>query len=830
VILPVALLLVLAAAVIVGLMLFNARTQDEIARQASIDTMRTGIVERGRQLNRVVKDYAYWSEAAEAIQIRRDQAWAEERLGYYLHETHGYDWVFVIAPDDATFYAAYQGEQTDQIVSQALAGELWRALAARGRQTSLEEPEASYAFLPIPGGVGIASVAAITPEASWEGPRPAGERYLLLVVRQLTPELLAELARALKLSDLRFTGAEEQAATFLPLLGPDETVVGRIVWEPHRPGMAYLTSLAPSMVSAIVLFGLFAVSAFRQSRAATEAIVASESRFRDVADASSDWIFEADAQGRIGWVSDRFTALTGIATEEVDGLQLAELLAPMPDAVDDELAGALAQGRLFRDAPRVCRDREGRRRFLRVSGKPLVDAHGHHLGWRGTATDVTVEFEATRAAEFLSRHDPLTGCLNRNSLLDALSGAIETIVRRGERIGLFLFDIDGFKELNDAFGPTFGDHLLKELSARLEDAARPGDLIARLSADEFVLVRPSLPDAGEADRVAHALQRVLCDPFGFDGKDATFTASVAVVMLPEDADSAERALQLAGVVMSRAKSSGRGSVRSFEAGMDAALQERKELEHDLRRAIERGELEVYYQPKLDVKKGTLSGVEALVRWRHPTRGLVPPVQFIPIAEETGLIREIGAWVLRRACRDVAAWCDISVAVNLSPVQFEDDDLLQTIKSALTDAGLPPRRLELEITEGVLLANDERANNCLTAFGRLGVRLAMDDFGTGYSSMSYLTRFRFDKIKIDRAFVSALDRGGEAIIRAIIGMSRNLEIVTCAEGIETEEQLHALKRLGCDEIQGYGYGRPMSLDELKARFAPGRPLRVVSSAA
>jgi EAL domain-containing protein (putative c-di-GMP-specific phosphodiesterase class I) len=187
-------------------------------------------------------------------------------------------------------------------------------------------------------------------------------------------------------------------------------------------------------------------------------------------------------------------------------------------------------------------------------------------------------------------------------------------------------------------------------------------------------------------------------------------------------------------------------------------------------------------------------------------------------------------VLRRACRDVAAWCDISVAVNLSPVQFEDDDLLQTIKSALADAGLPPHRLELEITEGVLLANDERANNCLAAFGRLGVRLAMDDFGTGYSSMSYLTRFRFDKIKIDRAFVSALDRGGEAIIRAIIGMSRNLEIVTCAEGIETEEQLHALKRLGCDEIQGYGYGRPMSLDELKARFAPGRPLRVVSSAA
>jgi EAL domain-containing protein (putative c-di-GMP-specific phosphodiesterase class I) len=255
----------------------------------------------------------------------------------------------------------------------------------------------------------------------------------------------------------------------------------------------------------------------------------------------------------------------------------------------------------------------------------------------------------------------------------------------------------------------------------------------------------------------------------------------------------------------------------FEPGLDARLRARKALERDMAHAIGNNEFEVFYQPKLSLRTSQLSGVEALIRWRHPQHGLIPPGEFIPVAEETRMITVIGRWVLERACRDAARWGNVQVAVNLSPAQFTDDNLLATVAAALERSGLTPSLLELEITEGVLLANDERSNAMMNKLVEMGVNLAMDDFGTGYSSMSYLTRFRFTKIKIDRSFIQALDRGAEAIVLAIVGMTKSLGIKSCAEGIETEEQMQALQRIGVDEIQGYWYGRPMPRAELVRRF-------------
>jgi EAL domain-containing protein (putative c-di-GMP-specific phosphodiesterase class I) len=273
------------------------------------------------------------------------------------------------------------------------------------------------------------------------------------------------------------------------------------------------------------------------------------------------------------------------------------------------------------------------------------------------------------------------------------------------------------------------------------------------------------------------------------------------------------------MVMSRARTEeGWGAVRFFEAGMDAKLKARKALERDMAQAVTSNEFEVYYQPKLNLHTGQLSGVEALIRWRHPQQGLIPPSDFIPIAEETRMITAIGRWVLERACRDAATWDRVQVAVNLSPAQFTDDNLLATVAGALERSGLPPHLLELEITEGVLLANNERSNAMMNQLVEMGVNLAMDDFGTGYSSMSYLTKFRFNKIKIDRSFIQALDRGAEAIILAIVGMTKSLGIKSCAEGIETEEQIKALRRIGVDEVQGYWYGKPMPRADLVGRFS------------
>jgi diguanylate cyclase (GGDEF)-like protein/PAS domain S-box-containing protein len=819
VIMPVAALLVLTVLVLAVLMVVNAATEDDKARRASMETMQAGINVRVQQLDNVVKDYAFWDEAFQEIEVRRNRDWAKLRLGYYLSETHSYDWVFVVAPDGGTFFAAEQGEPTERTISQALGNEGWRPLVELGRSVDERRPAARHGFVAVGDGFGIASAMAILPEDGWEGERPAGPRHVLLVIRRLEPSWLEELAQALRLSDLAFVSASAEAPTGLALAGADGGVVARIAWQPHRPGTEYLRALLPYLGVGLFLFGLFGWSALQHSRSTTWAIVASEARFRDVADASSDWIFETDAEGRLTWVSDRFIAFTGIPIDEIAGQPLTEIMVPAAgDEISGELDAALKEQRLFRGVPRLCLDREGRPRTLRVSGKPIRDAQGHHLGWRGTAADVTVETEARKTAEFLSGHDPLTGCLNRHGLIEATTRLLDA-ARRGDEAVFAMVDLDGFKEINDAYGPIVGDDILRAMAQRLLRLARPGDLVARPGVDELILVRPAVGGAAAAQRLAHELQQELADPVTVGGGVEIATSlSVAAVMLPTDAHTAERALQVAGMVLGRAKTEdGRGAIRFFEPGLDAKLRARKALERDMAHAIGNNEFEVFYQPKLSLRTGELSGVEALIRWRHPQQGLIPPAEFIPVAEETRMITAIGRWVLERACRDAAAWQGVQVAVNLSPAQFTDDNLVATVAGALERSGLPPRLLELEITEGVLLANDERSNSMMNQLLELGVNLAMDDFGTGYSSMSYLTKFRFNKIKIDRSFIQALDRGAEAIILAIVGMTRSLGIQSCAEGIETEEQMKALQRMGVDEAQGYWYGRPVPKAELVKRF-------------
>ena len=438
-------------------------------------------------------------------------------------------------------------------------------------------------------------------------------------------------------------------------------------------------------------------------------------------------------------------------------------------------------------------------------------------GWVATHEDVTEARRAAARLAYLAEHDTLTGLPNRTAFARRLAAAAG---EASESCGfaVLTIDLDRFKEVNDTLGHPFGDRILKEASARLRDAIGEEHLVTRLGGDEFAVIQHGVTDAREAAEIAQRIIDTLDRPFQFDGHTVVIGASIGISLAPRDAASGEELLKLSDVALYRAKEECRGGYRFFEAGMDARMQERRSLEADLRVGIQEGQFEVHYQPLLDLTSGAISCFEALVRWHHPTRGLMLPAEFIPIAEESSLIIPIGEWVLRQACRDAATWpAGLKVAVNLSAAQFKRGDLIAVTLSALAAAGLDPERLELEITESVLLHDEAWVRSLLDRLTGLGVRIAMDDFGTGYSSLSYLRSFPFAKIKIDRSFVEQLVGETEslAIVQATIQLSRKLGMETTAEGVETIEQLDILAAEGCTHAQGFHISRPVPAGAIEA---------------
>jgi len=385
---------------------------------------------------------------------------------------------------------------------------------------------------------------------------------------------------------------------------------------------------------------------------------------------------------------------------------------------------------------------------------------------------------------------------------------------------LHYLDLDNFKSVNDLHGHAIGDLLLEQAVARLRECVRETDTLARLGGDEFVVLQADLEKPEHAGSLARRFVEALAEPFDLDGRQAYVGVSVGVSVCPSDGEDVDTLLKNADLAMYRSKSEGRNTYRFFELAMDARIQERRLLELDLRRAVANEEFELYYQPQVDAQSEEVTGCEALLRWRHPTRGLVPPNDFIAVAEEIGVIVPLGAWVIRQACREAATWPrQIGVAVNLSSQQFKGMALVQTVVSALDAASLSPLRLELEITESVLLADSESTLATLEHLRALGVRIALDDFGSGYSSLSYLRSFPFDKLKIDRSFIKDMGERSDcsAIVQAVASLGAALGMATTAEGVETVEQLGQIRAIGCTEVQGYFFGRPRPANELPALF-------------
>ena len=450
-------------------------------------------------------------------------------------------------------------------------------------------------------------------------------------------------------------------------------------------------------------------------------------------------------------------------------------------------------------------------RLIEISNEPVASG-----GWLATHEDVTERIRAEERIAHLAHYDALTDLPNRVLMRGHLEQRVAELAQ-GKPFAILYIDIDEFKGVNDSFGHEIGDELLRHVAARLRGCVGPQDLVARLGGDEFAIVKAETRDRGQLTALAEQILDSLRIPAHCKGQEVPIEASIGIAIAPDDGLSLEDLFKNADLAMYAAKSDGRRTYRFFVPELDARLKTRRQLELDLRQALARGQLEIHYQPLVDLATDTVAGCEALLRWYHPERGMISPADFIPVAEDTGLINEIGDWVLKRACAEAAGWPGhIRLAVNVSPVQFRTKTLALRVATALRDSGLAPDRLELEITEAVLIRDDDEALVILHQLRDLGVRIALDDFGTGYSSLSYLRRFPFDKIKIDRSFVSDIgDAGGSSmIVEAVVNMASACRMSTTAEGVETEMQREILRGLGCSEMQGYLFSPAVPASKLQ----------------
>ena len=453
-------------------------------------------------------------------------------------------------------------------------------------------------------------------------------------------------------------------------------------------------------------------------------------------------------------------------------------------------------------------------RVMSIINKPMADG-----GWLATHEDITERQRAEAQIAHMARHDALTDLPNRILLRERIEHELKR-VKRGECLAVLCLDLDHFKSVNDTLGHPIGDELLKVVADRLRHCTREPDTIARLGGDEFAIIMTAMHQPSDAAFLSQRVREAITKPFELDGHQMVVDVSIGISIAPLDATDPDQLLKSADMALYGAKADGRGTYRFFEPKMDARMRQRRDLEMDLRQALVNGEFELHYQPLVTLDNNEITGFEALVRWKHPVRGTISPGDFIPVAEETGLIIQLGDWVLRKACEETAAWPEsLKIAVNLSPAQLKSRNLVQVIVGALAASGMSATRLQLEITESVLMQNTFATLATLHQLRELGVQIAMDDFGTGYSSLSYLRSFPFDKIKIDRSFINDLSNGSEplAIVRAIASLAKSLSMISTAEGVETMQQLEKLQSVGCTEMQGYLFSQARPAHEISRLF-------------
>jgi diguanylate cyclase (GGDEF)-like protein len=529
-------------------------------------------------------------------------------------------------------------------------------------------------------------------------------------------------------------------------------------------------------------------------------------------------LFDADL--RLVLCNQCYIEMYGLSQESAKaGCSLSDLLnsrilvgtfSDDPEDYVARLKGCIVEGKVFSNITKLA---DGR--IISLVNKPIFGG-----GWLSTHEDITERQSAEERIGHMARHDALTDLPNRVLMRERLEHELKR-VKRGENLAVLCLDLDHFKSVNDTLGHPVGDELLKLVADRLRGCTREPDTIARLGGDEFAIIMTKMQKANDPATLARRIRESIIKPYQIEGHQIITDISIGISLSPDDGTEPDELLKNADMALYGAKGDGRGTYRFFELEMDARMKARRDLEMDLRKALGNREFELHYQPLVNLQTNEITAFEALLRWQHPTRGMISPADFIPIAEETGLIVPLGEWVLNTACEEAVNWPGhVKVAVNLSPAQLTNRNLVNVVKTALADSGMDARRLQLEITETVLLQNTFATLARLHELRKLGAQIALDDFGTGYSSLSYLRSFPFDKIKIDQSFIQDMSNGAEplAIVNAVAGLAKCLNMISTAEGVETQQQMDTVQSMGCTEMQGYLFSRARPAKEIGQFFS------------
>ncbi|GGN49914.1 hypothetical protein GCM10011349_21020 [Novosphingobium indicum] len=588
------------------------------------------------------------------------------------------------------------------------------------------------------------------------------------------------------------------------------------------------------MLAAGTFFGLYLI--IRQSRFAADEAARLAEREREhrraeellneYEETGQGWFWETDRRGNITYVSPRISHLLGKAPHEFDGKPFTSLFSLEANAQESErtLPFHLSTRSSFKELSVRAATGEQDERWWSISGRPVMDQFDNFMGFRGSGTDLTETRKSQEHVTQLARFDSLTKLANRFQMSEWLEKVLNAPRVESRACAVFLLDLDRFKQVNDTMGHPAGDALLKQVAERLTTTVGDMGRVGRLGGDEFQVI---LPGHHQREGLAHIARRIienLSQPYSIDGARVIIGASVGISICPEDGVNSEDLIRNADLALYAAKGRGRGRHHFYDEDLHSDAKERQQLEEDLRDAIASGSLELHYQPQVRTTTEKITGFEALLRWKHPKHGYISPAKFVPIAEETGLVAQIGEWALRTACKDLAQWPEsVRVAVNVSPLQFANPALPAIVTNAITAARIAPERLELEITESVFLGDDKSTEAMFASLKNVGVRLALDDFGTGYSSLGYLKRAPFDKIKIDQSFVRGATVKGSrngAIISSIVSLAEALGMETTAEGVETLDELDLIRMLGCSHIQGYIYEKALSMKAATERLSHG----------
>jgi diguanylate cyclase (GGDEF)-like protein len=615
-------------------------------------------------------------------------------------------------------------------------------------------------------------------------------------------------------------------AAVISISSPTLAVVNAFV----ATGSAAFFSVAPAIPVGVAILSLllvaYSVAAARTSVASGRRRLNLDAEARkaltfvdEFENSGRGWFWETNAEGTLSYVSQQLADDFKCEPAELLGRQFTDLLSVDTDgerSIEERKTLGFHLSARFPFSDVVVRAASDQDVHWSLSGNPVFDERGRFLGFRGIGTDLTEQRRTEQEISRLARFDSLTGLPNRAMMRQTLEEALLNAAHRQKGCSLFLIDLDRFKNVNDTLGHPIGDQLLRQVAERLKSVMGEHGQVGRLGGDEFKAVLPGTVDIGLLESLARTLIEQVSRPYMIEGHKVMIGASVGIAIGDPGRACADSMIRNADLALYAAKAAGRGTHCFYEPSMHSEATDRQVLESDLRQAIERGELEVVYQPIIRAASEEVSGFESLVRWTHPVRGAISPETFVPLAEECGLIGKLGQWVLETALNQAAQWPPhVRIAVNLSPIQFNDPKIADIVARALDASGINPGQVELEITEGVFLADGEGTDDTFARLKKLGVRLALDDFGTGYSSLGYLKKAPFDKIKIDQSFVrgaASPTNRNSAIIRAIVSLAESLEMETCAEGVETHDDLQLIRELGCSHVQGYIFGRPAGAKE------------------